>query len=99
MYMEEKYSKFLEDSYKAIDKTNFYDAIYSPVILISNSITIAIVVILSSLENGKSSCFSECLPVSAAVIFLYYPGISPLESIGMEIQTIQSAAAGVPQDQ
>ena len=42
MYMEEKYSKFLEDSYKAIDKTNFYDAIYSPVILISNSITIAL---------------------------------------------------------
>ena len=96
MYMEEKYSKFLEDSYKAIDKTNFYDAIYSPVILISNSITIAIVMILSAFGNGEVQLFFGMSAGTAAAVISYITQVfTPLESIGMEIQTIQSAAAGV----
>ncbi len=70
MYMEEKYSEFLEDSYKAVDKTNFYDAVYSPVILISNALTIAIVMVLSSLNNGEVQLFLECLPVLLPLLFL-----------------------------
>ena len=96
MYMEEKYSKFLEDSYKAIDKTNFYDAIYSPVILISNSITIAIVMILSAFGNGEVQLFFGMSAGTAAAVISYITQVfTPLESIGMEIQTIQSAMAGV----
>ena len=96
MYMEEKYSKFLEDSYKAIDKTNFYDAIYSPVILISNALTIAIVMVLSSLKNGEVQLFFGMSAGTAAAVISYITQVfTPLESIGMEIQTIQSAAAGV----
>lgn len=96
MYMEEKYSEFLEDSYKAVDKTNFYDAVYSPVILISNALTIAIVMILSSLKNGEVQLFFGMSAGTAAAVISYITQVfTPLESIGMEIQTIQSAAAGV----
>mgnify|MGYP007042473780 CR=1 FL=1 len=74
--MKEKYSKFLEDSYKAIDKTNFYDAIYSPVILISNSITIAIVMILSDFWKwGSPAVFRNVCRYCCRCYFLYYPGI------------------------
>ena len=96
MYMEEKYSEFLEDSYKAVDKTNFYDAVYSPVILISNALTIAIVMVLSSLKNGEVQLFFGMSAGTAAAVISYITQVfTPLESIGMEIQTIQSAAAGV----
>lgn len=96
MYMEEKYSEFLEDSYKAVNKTNFYDAVYSPVILISNALTIAIVMILSSLKNGEVQLFFGMSAGTAAAVISYITQVfTPLESIGMEIQTIQSAAAGV----
>lgn len=96
MYMEEKYSEFLEDSYKAVNKTNFYDAVYSPVILISNALTIAIVMVLSSLKNGEVQLFFGMSAGTAAAVISYITQVfTPLESIGMEIQTIQSAAAGV----
>lgn len=96
MYMEEKYSEFLEDSYKAVDKTNFYDAVYSPVILISNALTIAIVMVLSSLKNGEVQLFFGMSAGTAAAVISYITQVfTPLENIGMEIQTIQSAAAGV----
>ncbi len=96
MYMEEKYSEFLEESYKAVDKTNFYDAIYSPIILISNALTIAIVMILSAFGNGEVQMFFGMSAGTAAAVISYITQVfTPLESIGMEIQTIQSAAAGV----
>lgn len=47
-YMEERYDTYIGESYAAMERTNFYDAVYSPV-----------------------------------------------ESLGMEIQTIQSAIAGI----
>ena len=76
MYMEEKYSEFLEDSYKAVDKTNFYDAVYSPVILISNALTIAIVMVLSSLKNGEVQLFfRNVCRYCCRCYFLYYTGI------------------------
>ena len=33
-YMEQQYAHYIDDSYSAMEKTNFYDAVYSPVILI-----------------------------------------------------------------
>ena len=73
MYMEEKYSEFLEDSYKAVDKTNFYDAVYSPVILISNSITIAIVIFFE--QRGSPAVFWNVCRYCCRCYFLYYTGI------------------------
>ena len=95
-YMEEKYSEFLDDSYAAVDKTSFYDAIYSPVILTFNAFTVAVVMLLSAFGNGEIQLFFGMTAGTAAAVISYITQVfTPLESIGMEIQTIQSAAAGV----
>lgn len=47
-YMEKQYDEYINDSYHAMEKTNFYDAVYSPVILILNAVVVAAVMLLSS---------------------------------------------------
>ena len=95
-YMREKYDRDIQDSYTAIAKTNFYDAVYSPVILIVNALVIAIVMLMSATGNVQIQTFFG-MSVGTAVAVIAYIGkvFAPLESIGMEIQTIQSAMAGV----
>lgn len=95
-YMREKYDRYIEDSYAAVEKTNFYDAVYSPVILILNAIVIAVVMLLSASGNASiQSFFGMSVGTAVAVIAYISQVFGPLESIGMEIQTIQSAVAGL----
>ena len=95
-YMENKYDEYIEQSYQAMEKTNFYDAVYSPVILILNAVVIAAVMLLSSSGNTKIlTLFSMSAGTAVAVMNYISQIFSPLESLGTEIQTIQSAIAGV----
>jgi len=95
-YMENKYNEYIEQSYQAMEKTNFYDAVYSPVILIFNAVVVAAVMLLSSSGNAKIlTLFSMSAGTAVAVINYISQIFSPLESLGTEIQTIQSALAGV----
>ena len=94
-YMEQKYDKYIEESYKATDKSNLYDSIYSPIILFISSFVVAILMVFSSFGGIFSSFFG--ITVGSAVAIISYVGkvFDPLESIGMEIQNIQSAIAGI----
>ena len=95
-YMTRKYNYYIEDSYKAMEKTNFYDAVYSPVILILNAFVVAVVMLLSASGNVRIlSLFGMSAGTAVAVINYISQIFSPIESLGMEIQTIQSAIAGV----
>lgn len=95
-YMEKRYGKYLEDGLKAQDRINFYDSIYSPVILILNAVTVAAVYILAASGNpAVLTLFGMSAGTSVAVINYISQIFTPLESLGMEIQTIQSAAAGL----
>lgn len=95
-YMRKKYDSYIEESYQAMEKTNFFDSIYSPVVLILNALIIAVVLLLASTGNEKIlSFFGMSIGTSVAVISYISQIFAPLESIGMEIQTIQSAIAGV----
>lgn len=95
-YMEKKYDEYIGDSYKAMEKTNFYDAIYSPVILILNAIVVAVVMLFSASGNAKTlTLFGMSAGTAVAVINYISQIFAPVESLGMEIQTIQSAIAGV----
>lgn len=95
-YMRTVYDKHIQDSYDAIEKTNFYDAVYSPIILIVNALVVAFVMLLSATGHPQVQSFFG-MSVGTAVAVIAYIGsvFAPLESIGMEIQTIQSAVAGV----
>lgn len=95
-YMEERYDTYINDSYQAMEKTNFYDAIYSPVILILNAAVVAAVMLLSASGSSLILTFFGMSAGTAVAIINYIAQIfSPVENIGMEIQTIQSALAGI----
>ena len=95
-YMAQKYDRRIGESYAAVERTNFYDAIYSPVVVLLNAAVVGIVMLLSA--SGKSeilALFGMSVGTSVAVINYITRIFSPIESLGMEIQTIQSAMAGV----
>ena len=95
-YMEQRYDEYIAESYRAVDRTNFYDAIYSPVILILNAIVVAVVMLFSASGNAKVlTLFGMSAGTAVAVINYISQIFTSVESLGMEIQTIQSAIAGV----
>ncbi len=95
-YMEQRYDEYIAESYRAVDRTNFYDAIYSPVILILNAIVVAVVMLFSASGNAKVlTLFGMSAGTAVAVINYISQIFTPVESLGMEIQTMQSAIAGV----
>lgn len=95
-YMEQRYDEYICESYAAIEKNNFYDAVYSPVILILNAIVVAVVMLFSASGNQSVLIFFGMSAGTAVAVINYISQIfAPVESLGMEIQTIQSAIAGV----
>lgn len=95
-YMEERYDQYIGESYRAMERTNFYDAVYSPVILILNAIVVAVVMLLSASGNPEVLAFFGMSAGTAVAVINYISQIfGPVESLGMEIQTIQSALAGI----
>lgn len=95
-YMEERYDTYIGESYAAMERTNFYDAVYSPVILILNAVVVAVVMLLSASGNHTVLPFFGMSAGTAVAVINYISQIfSPMESLGMEIQTIQSAIAGI----
>ncbi len=95
-YMERRYDKRIADGYAAMERTNFYDAIYSPVVLLLNAVVVAIVMLLSASGNATVlTLFGMSVGTSVAIINYISRIFAPIESLGIEIQTIQSAMAGV----
>ena len=95
-YMEGRYDRCIGASYAAMERTNFYDAIYSPVVLVLNAVVVGIVMLLSASGNPTIlTFFGMSVGTSVAVINYISRIFTPIESLGMEIQTIQSAMAGV----
>ena len=95
-YMERRYDRCIGDSYAAMERTNFYDAVYSPVVLLLNAAVVGIVMLLSASGNAQLlTLFGMSVGTSVAVINYIARIFAPIESLGMEIQTIQSAMAGV----
>ena len=95
-YMERRYDRCIGDSYAAMERTNFYDAVYSPVVLLLDAAVVGIVMLLSASGNAQLlTLFGMSVGTSVAVINYISRIFAPIESLGMEIQTIQSAMAGV----
>ena len=94
--MTRQYDKYIEESYRAVERTNFYDAIYSPIILILNAVVVAAVMLFSASGNTEVlRIFGMSAGIAVAVMNYISQIFTPVESLGMEIQTIQSAFAGV----
>ena len=95
-YMEHRYDRSIGESYAAMEKTNFYDAIYSPIVLMLNAAVVGSVMLLSASGNPQIlAWFGMSVGTSVAIINYISRIFAPIESLGMEIQSIQSAMAGV----
>ncbi|QSX06773.1 ABC transporter ATP-binding protein [Sedimentibacter sp. zth1] len=91
-YFEEKYAQYIVDSYKSKEKINFYDSVFSPIILVIRAIVIALMVILSS---DSLSLLGISIGMVAAAIDLISNIFGPIENLGKEFQSIQQAIAGI----
>lgn len=91
-YMEKNYVGYLLDNYKTVEKVNFYDSIFSPIIQIIRAVFIGLVVILSS---SQLNYLGISLGMVAATIELISNLFKPIESLGMELQSIQQAISGI----
>ena len=95
-YMSARYDRRIGESYAAVEKTNFYDAVYSPVVLTLNAAVVGVVMLLSASGDARVlTLFGMSVGTSVAIINYISRIFAPIESLGMEIQTIQSAMAGV----
>lgn len=91
-YMEENYKTYLIDNYRTMEKVNFYDSIFSPIIMIIRALIIAAVVILSSNQFGY---LGISVGMVAASIELISNLLGPIQDLGMELQSIQGAISGI----
>lgn len=94
-YMEQRYDDYISESYRATNKSNLYDSIYSPIVIFISSSVIAVMMVFAAKEGGIREFFGISVGTAVAVIAYVGKLFVPLESIGMEIQNIQSAVAGV----
>lgn len=94
-FMEDRYHRSVEDGFQAMERSNFYDSTYSPIILTVSALLVAVMMGLSVSQTGVREFFG--MTVGTVVALIAYVGqiFSPLQSIGMEIQNIQSALAGM----
>ncbi|WP_070489237.1 ABC transporter ATP-binding protein [Lactobacillus sp. HMSC08B12] len=94
-YMEDKYDQYIEESYRAQNKSNWLDSVYSPIILTIEAVVIGLLMI-GAAQGQKMQTFFGINAGSAVALIAYVGQIfTPLESIGMEIQSIQDAMAGM----
>ncbi|HEY8890604.1 MAG TPA: ABC transporter ATP-binding protein [Clostridium sp.] len=91
-YMEKNYTGYLLDNYKTVEKVNFYDSVFSPIIQLIRALVIGLIVILSTKQLNY---LGISLGMVAASIELISNLFTPIENLGMELQNIQQAVSGV----
>ena len=93
-WMERRYGAALNDGYRAMDCTNFYDSVYSPVIQSAGAAVVAVMMVLAAGE-GTRVLFALSVGDAVAMTAYVLAVFEPLAALGMEIQTIQAAAAAL----
>jgi ATP-binding cassette subfamily B multidrug efflux pump len=94
-WRERQYDACVREGFQAMERSNLCDSVYSPVIMTVKALLVAIMMILAVRVSGSSEFFG--MNAGSVVALIAYIGkiFTPLESIGMEIQSIQEAAAGI----
>ena len=93
-WMERRYGVMLDDGYRAMDRTNFYDSVYSPIIKSAGAAVVAVMMVLAA-GAGPRGFFALSVGDAVAMTAYVLAVFEPLEALGMEIQTIQAAAAAL----
>ncbi|MFA9423477.1 MAG: ABC transporter ATP-binding protein, partial [Sedimentibacter sp.] len=91
-YMENNYIKVLKKNYETVEKVNFYDSVFSPIIRIIRAVVITMIVVLAS---KQLNVIGISLGMIAASIDLISGLFTPVENLGMELQNIQKSISGI----
>ncbi len=94
-YMLGRYGAAILESFRAQERSNFYDSIYSPIIVWVSALLVGVMMAASAQSGTAQVFFGMSVGTAAAMIAYVGSFFGPLESIGMEIQNVQSAVAGV----
>lgn len=90
--IEEKYNNVLSNHFKTNQKVNTYDAMFSPVMQILKTSLIVLIIVLSTINENL---FGVSIGVLVSLIDLITSLFTPLENLGMEIQTIQKSFVAI----
>ena len=88
----EKYNKVLDNHFKTNQLANTYDAIFSPIMQILKTVLIVLIICLSSADM---SLFGMTVGMLVSSIDLITNLFTPIENLGMELQTIQKSMAAI----
>ena len=91
-FMEAFYRQRLEDNFHTIERVNFYDSCYAPIIQVTRALVISLIVLLSF---SQLDFLGISLGMIAASIDLISNLFSPIETLGMELQNVQKGISGV----
>ena len=69
-YMEQRYDDYISESYRATDKSNLYDSIYSPIVIFVSSCVIAVMMVCAAMGGGIREFFGISVGTAVAVISL-----------------------------
>ena len=89
----DRYNDVLKNHFKTAEKTNLYDAMFSPIIQIIKAALITIIVVLASYKISLFDGMTIGMIVSG--IDLITEIFTPIEKLGDELQTIQKSMAGI----
>ena len=90
--IKNKYNKVLNNHFKTNQKVNTYDSIFSPIMQIMKTAIIVFIICCSSINV---SLFNMSIGMLVSSIDLITNLFSPIENIGMELQTIQNSFAAL----
>lgn len=91
-YATDKYDIVLNNHFKASQASNFYDAIFSPIMQLIRSVVVCGILLLCGFKPGF---FGMSIGMVISGIILITDLFSPIENLGMEIQTIQKSVASI----
>ena len=95
-YMEKRYTESVRRSYRAMERSNFYDAGYPVVVSLLQAVVVAAVMLLSSSGNTSIlTFFGMSVGTSVTVMSCISNIFTPISSLGMEAEQIVSAFAGI----
>lgn len=90
--VSKKYKTILKSHFNANQKSNSYDAIFSPIMQTLKTILIVLIICISS---SHSTILGLSIGVLVGMIELLTNLFSPIENLGMELQTIQKSFAAI----
>lgn len=92
-FMEDRFDGYLEENYRTMKRVNFYDSCYSPIIQMLTAFSAAFILYLSA--GGRVSVLGITIGEIAASIELMTSLFAPIDSLGMEINSIEKGMSAV----